>query len=459
MDTIVKLARTNHRDIIFGEHKLLGLMLKYGLWPSAVGVNRILKAYRHFQDEDALGEVERLRGIEDCCRPENHDLHRERMLSEPFAQWCANAAAVAAFDPNEANVHVALDRVFAEIFRQPPSPLYGPEPDPEAEPEPPRAPADAAGLMQMKMAAQAVVEASVTSAADIESATEQPAAEEAPAPPRPRKRRESSTTIPRDDKAYALCLGVQERNVRLLLRLRQARQRERGEGVMRQAEMLERAGVNLLVLYETDLLGTMLGFTIDEDEFIGKHALDRRAKAYKRKGRFVIMPGERYLNRITPARETLDETRARRAQATRPRRTDRQRERRAEQSAAKAALQRRVSDIDCRQSAVWEALPYDWITVAELARIIKRTAAFEGLKGQPLVNAILKALAKEPLCQRVERDMRTGKYRQRVLFVRRKPVNSEKEGGTENVKPACHDRSIHPATSTQSNVPAAGLLI
>jgi hypothetical protein len=66
-------------------------------------------------------------------------------------------------------------------------------------------------------------------------------------------------------------LGLQKSEVLRLLRLRQARQRDRGAPVTSTDEMLKELGVDLDVLYGRETLGKLLRFTFEEYKFLGTH--------------------------------------------------------------------------------------------------------------------------------------------------------------------------------------------
>lgn len=237
-------------------------------------------------------------------------------------------------------------------------------------------------------------------------------------PTSPGSIRPARSTIPRDAAAQAMCRLIQANDCHILFRLRQARQRERGEHVLKHRQMLRVHGVNLNELYETYVIGELLDFTIEEDEFVGRNALGRPARTYRRNGKFITLPAAQFLKRITPAGETLDQTRARRGETTRPHRSERQRQRRAEERAVTAARRQQIGDLDCRHSAVHALLTNNWVTIAQLVGDLDQSPAFGKLSGQSLINAIAKTLTKAPLAGTVEREMRIGKFGQPILFIR-----------------------------------------
>jgi hypothetical protein len=237
--------------------------------------------------------------------------------------------------------------------------------------------------------------------------TEQPSPSPPPPPPsrapRPRPRntktKTKTTTIPSDEAAHAMCLRIQESELRFLVRLYQARRRERGEPFVSQADMLGKWGVNRNILYEIDEVGRRSGFTIEDDEFIGHNALGRPAISYKRKGRWITIPPEQFLKRITPGSETPEETKARRANSKRSLRSERERQRAAKSRADIKARRRRVNDLNCRASAIREVLIRGkWTTVKRVAPDLRKSPAFDGLTGKSLHRAIARELGKQPLC-------------------------------------------------------------
>jgi hypothetical protein len=229
------------------------------------------------------------------------------------------------------------------------------------------------------------------------------AVERPPPSPPPRSRKRTKTTIPLDAATRAMLLQIQDSELRFLMRLYQAWQRERGEPFISQADMLHQYGVNRDTLYETDAVGRMIGFTVEYDEFIGHNAIGRGATTYKRKGQFVTIPPEQFLKRITPGSETPAQTQARRAKSKRQYRSERERQRTAKSRAATKARRRRVNDLDCRASAIKDILiPGKWTTIKRVARDLEKSAAFDGLTGESLHRAIERELAKEPLSNMIQ---------------------------------------------------------
>jgi len=199
-----------------------------------------------------------------------------------------------------------------------------------------------------------------------------------------------------------MCLHIQESELRFLVRLYQEERRERGEPFVSQADMPGRWGVNRNTLYETDEVGRRSGFTIEDDEHIGHNALGRPAITYKRKGRFITVPPEQFLKRITPGSETPAETKSRRAKSKRQHRSERERQRAAKSRADIKARRRRVNDLNCRASPIREVLiPGKWTTVKRVAPDLRKSLAFDGLTGKSLHRAIERELGKQPLCNMI----------------------------------------------------------
>jgi len=253
-----------------------------------------------------------------------------------------------------------------------------------------------------------------------------PDIEKPPPSPPPRSRNSKTTTIPHDEAARAMCLNIQGSELRFLVRLYQTKRRERGEPFVSQADMIREWGINRNILYETDDLGRLIGFTIEEDEFIGHNALNRGAITYKRKGKLITIPPEQFLRRITPSSETPDETKARRAKSKQSDRSKRRREVRAEQRAITKALRAQAGDVDCRPSAVSVILTKKWTTIEQLGKELAQSCAFRDRDGRQLVEeslhrAINRTLKQAPLCDVVETRMRIGKFGNHVLHIRRRP--------------------------------------
>ncbi len=221
-----------------------------------------------------------------------------------------------------------------------------------------------------------------------------------PSQPSPSRRSRKTTTIPRDEKARAMCLNIQDKELRFLVKLYQAERRERGEPFISQADMIQQWGINRNILYETHNLGRVIGFTVEKDEFIGHNALGRPTVTYERKGKLIVIPPEQFLKRITPGEETPDQTRARRDRSSRPHRSECERLRTAKYRADIKARRRRVADLDCRASAIREVLiPGKWMTIKAIAREIlkSKSPSFNGLTGNSLYRAIARELDKKSL--------------------------------------------------------------
>jgi hypothetical protein len=200
-----------------------------------------------------------------------------------------------------------------------------------------------------------------------------------------------------------MCRNIQDSETRFLMRLYQAGQRERGEKFVSQADMLRQWGVNPHELYETDELGRRIGYTVEHDEFIGHNALDRPTITYEREGKRIEVPPEQFLKRVTPGSETPAQTKARRAKSKRQYRSERERQRTAKSRAATKEKRRRVGNLDCRASAIREALiPGKWTMIKRVARDLEKSAAFDGLTGKSLHRAIERELAKEPLSNMIQ---------------------------------------------------------
>jgi hypothetical protein len=234
------------------------------------------------------------------------------------------------------------------------------------------------------------------------------------------------STIPPGDKEQAMCRNIQDRELRFLVRLYKAERRERGEPFVSQADMIQQWGINRDILYETDEIGRRIGFTPEQDEFIGHNALGRGATAYKRKGQFITIPAEQFLKRITPGSETPAETKARRAESKRPYRSKRRHKIRAEQQAITKARRAQAGDVDCRESAVSLVVTAKWKTIAQLGKDLAQSSAFRDRNGKQLVGrslhqAILRTLRLAPLCDVIETKTHVGKFRNPVLCVRRRP--------------------------------------
>jgi hypothetical protein len=198
------------------------------------------------------------------------------------------------------------------------------EPDPTIEEEAPP-PTPAAAERRETEAVRQVMPASLSPATTAAATEQQPKPPPSLQAPRPRSRKPSKTTIPLDEKDQALCLGIQDKELRFLVRLYKAGRQERGEPFVSQADMIQQWGINRDILYETDELGRMIGYTPEKDEFIGHNALGRGATTYKRKGQFVTIPPEQFLKRVTPGSETPAQTKARRAKSKRQYRSERER--------------------------------------------------------------------------------------------------------------------------------------
>jgi hypothetical protein len=259
----------------------------------------------------------------------------------------------------------------------------------------------------------------------------EPTEQQPPSPPssqapRPRSRKPSKTTIPLGEKDQALCLGIQDKELRFLVRLCKKERLERGEPFVSQADMIQQWGINRNILYETDEIGRRIGFTIERDELIGHNALGRPSSRYKRKGKFTTIPPEQFLKRITPGNETPAETKARRAKSKRPHRSKRRREIRAEQRAITKALQAQAGDVDCRESAVSLVVTAKWKTIAQLGKDLAQSSAFRDrnhklLAGRSLHQAILRTLRLAPLCDVIETKNHVGKFHNPILYIRRRP--------------------------------------
>jgi hypothetical protein len=233
------------------------------------------------------------------------------------------------------------------------------------------------------------------------------------------------STIPPGDKEQAMCRNIQDKELRFLVRLYKAERRERGDPFVSQADMIQQWGINRDILYETDEIGRRIGFTPEQDEFIGHNALGRGATAYKRKGQFITLPAEQFLKRITPGSETPAETRARRAKSKRPYRTKRRHEIRAEERAITKAQRAQAGDVDCRQSAVSLVITAKWKTIAKLGKDLAQSLAFRDrnrkrLVGRSLCQAILRTLRAAPLCDVIETKTRVGKFHNPILYIRRR---------------------------------------
>jgi len=162
------------------------------------------------------------------------------------------------------------------------------------------------------------------------------------------------------------------------------------------------------------------------DEFIGHNALGRPTITYKRKGRFITIPAEQFLKRITPGSETPDETRARRAKSKQPDRSKRRRKIRAEERTITKARRAQADDVDCRPSAVSVVLTAKWITIEQLGKELAQSSAFRDRDGNQLVGeslhrAINRALKQAPLDDVAEVKKRVGKFANPILYVRRRP--------------------------------------
>jgi hypothetical protein len=233
------------------------------------------------------------------------------------------------------------------------------------------------------------------------------------------------STIPPGDKEQAMCRNIQDKELRFLVRLYKAERRERGDPFISQADMIQQWGINRDILYETDELGRRIGFTPEQDEFIGHNALGRPTVTYKRKGKLIEIPAAQFLKRITPGSETPAETKARRAKSKRPHRSRRRHKIRAEQRAITKARRAQANDVDCRQSAVSVVLTTKWVTIVQLGKDLAQSLAFRDrnrkqLVGRSLHQAILRTLRAAQLSGAIETKTRVGKFHNPILAIRRR---------------------------------------
>jgi hypothetical protein len=213
----------------------------------------------------------------------------------------------------------------------------------------------------------------------------------------PSSRRRQST-IPQSERARAMCLRIQESNLRVVARLRQQQRRVRGEPFVGVVDIIRGWGIAPGVLYETNDVGMRIGLTIEEDEYIGHHALSRRAQTHKQLGRLIRVPPEQYLRRITPGTETPKQTSARRAASKKAERNTRRAENRVAQRARERAEHQYVADLDCRASAIVAAMgTRRWVTVTQLAATLRDSTAFRDVAGTSLRRVIQRDLDKQPL--------------------------------------------------------------
>jgi hypothetical protein len=289
-----------------------------------------------------------------------------------------------------------------------------------------RLPAPAAPERRQMEAVRQVMPASLSPATTAAATEQQPKPPPSLQAPPQRSRKPSKTTIPLDEKDQAPCLGIQDKELRFLVRPYKAGRQERGEPFVSQADMIQQWGISRDILYETDEIGRRIGFTPEKDEFIGHNALGRRATMHKHKGQFVTIPPEQFLKRITPGSETPAQTKARRTESKRPHRSKRRHEIRAEERAITKAQRDQAGDVDCRQSAVSLVVTAKWKTISQLGKDLAQFPAFRDRDGKQLVGrslhrAILRTLRLAPLCDAIETQTRVGKFGNSILYVRRRP--------------------------------------